>query len=333
MIMTKIKESEWSVNYLDIQNLEYKQLKCELCSCHEWRGENRAYVCFEKNSFEFQRNHVVYNIEISVRKIEKCIVIKSQVPVQFERLYLYLGDVRRYEYLFDGAFYTMSKCLADGNEVTETIKSVELGYFQSARSKHKIPLELNDREYKKFFLKWIKLQNEFGIINQMNLFASCINRLTADVRISMLIECYEALGKKLEKLHLLTVIPEQNSSRQVNCPNCGCIYSISIRGKKTLACYVYAIIEKYGKPIFNTEFRRRKSLIGHIIKTRNKVFHVNAKQRKVLKGGQCGFYAVKLDWLFRYIIWILMGYNQDKLDDLVSKEVVKFESEFSQLIY
>lgn len=94
---------------------------------------------------------MVYNIEISVRKIEKCIVIKSQVPVQFERLYLYLGDVRRYEYLFDGAFYTMSKCLADGNEVTETIKSVELGYFQSARSKHKIPLELNDREYKKFF--------------------------------------------------------------------------------------------------------------------------------------------------------------------------------------
>lgn len=149
----------------------------------------------------------------------------------------------------------------------------------------------------------------------------------------MLIECYEALGRKLEKLHILSVAPETNTSRQVTCSNCGGSHSIPIRGKKTLACYVSALVEKYGKPVFLTEFRRRRSLIARMIKTRNKVFHVNPKQKKVLKGGQCGFYAVKLEWMFRYIIWILMGYNQAKLDAVISKEVMKFESDFKNLIY
>lgn len=316
-----------------IQNQKYEQLKNEMCSSIEWRGENDKYICFEKSSFAFQRNHVIYSVEVSVIQTEKCITIKSQVPVQFESLYLYAGDVRRYEYLFDGVFYVTNKCLADGNEVTEAIKSVELGYFQSARSKHKIPLELDDKEYKKYFLKWIKLQNDLGIINQMMLFANGVNGLTADVRISMLIECYEALGRKLEKLHILFVAPEPSTFRQVSCSNCGGSHSIPIRGKKTLACYVNALIEKYGKPVFSTEFRRRRSLIAHMIKTRNKVFHVNPKQKKVLKGGQCGFYAVKLEWMFRYIIWILMGYDQAKLDAVILKEVMNFESDFIDLIY
>ena len=321
------------MRYLIIQSRKYEQLKNEMCSSIEWRGENNTYICFEKSSFAFQRNHVIYSVEVSVIQTEKCIMIKSQLPVQFESLYLYVGDVRRYEYLFDGAFYVMNKCLADGNEVTKAVKSVELGYFQSARLKHKIPLELDDKEYKKYFLKWLKLQNDLGIINQMMLFANGVNGLTADVRISMLVECYEALGRKLERLHILSVVPEPNTSRQVTCSNCGGSHSISIRGKKTLACYVNALVEKYGKPVFSTEFRRRRSLIAHMIKTRNKVFHINPKQKKVLKGEQCGFYAVKLECMFRYIIWILMGYDQEKLDTVVSKEVVKFESDFTDLIY
>lgn len=318
---------------MELQNQKYEQLKNEMCSYIEWHGENNTCICFEKSWFVFQRNHVVYSVAVSVTKTEKCIVITSQVPVRFESLYLYVGDVRRYEYLFDGAFYTMVKCLADGKEVTETVKPVELGYFKSARLKHKISLELNDKEYKKYFVKWLKLQNDLGIINQMALFAYGVNGLTADVRISMLLECCEALGRKLERLHILSVVPEPSTSRQVTCPNCGDTYLITIRGKKTLACYVNALVEKYGKPVFTTEFRRRKSLITHMIKTRNKVFHVNPKQKKVLKGGQCGFYAVKLEWMFRYIIWILLGYDQAKLETVVSKEINKFESKFSNLIY
>ncbi len=62
------------------------------------------------------------------------------------------------------------------------------------------------------------------------------------------------------------------------------------------------LIETYGKTIFYSEYQKRKSLIKKIVKTRNKVFHVNAKQKNILDGEQCGFYAIKLEWLFRYII-------------------------------
>ena len=81
------------MSYLIIQNQKYEQLKNEMCSSIEWRGENDKYICFEKSSFAFQRNHVIYSVEVSAIKTEKCITIKSQVPVQFESLYLYAGDV------------------------------------------------------------------------------------------------------------------------------------------------------------------------------------------------------------------------------------------------
>lgn len=88
-----------------------------------------------------------------------------------------------------------------------------------------------------------------------------------------------------------------------------------------------------GKTIFSREYRRRKTLIQKIVKTRNKVFHVNAKQNGVLGGAQCGFYAIKLEWMFRYIIWLEMGFPKDKLDVVIEKEIKKFESQFSNLIY
>lgn len=101
----------------------------------------------------------------------------------------------------------------------------------------------------------------------------------------------------------------------------------------TLACCLSAILENYGKPIFTTEYRRRKSLVNRIVKTRNKVFHVNSRQKKALKGSNSGFYAIKLEWMYRYIIWLLMGYDRERLDEIVSKQILKFEQAFPNLIY
>ena len=85
--------------------------------------------------------------------------------------------------------------------------------------------------------------------------------------------------------------------------------------------------------MFATQVRYLQILIQKIVKTRNKVFHVNAKQKGVLGGAQCGFYAIKLEWMFRYIIWLEMGFPKDKLDVVIEKEIKKFESQFSNLIY
>lgn len=69
--------------------------------------------------------------------------------------------------MVDGAFYCMKKCETDGIDVTNSITDVELPYFFSEKYKHKIPLELTDKEYKRYFLKWLKLQSSLGIINQV----------------------------------------------------------------------------------------------------------------------------------------------------------------------
>ncbi len=85
---------------------------------------------------------------------------------------------------------------------------------------------------------------------EMVLFVNGVNGLTADVRISMLVECYEAIGRKLERLHIISVVPEPSTSRQVICSNCGGSHTIPIRGKKTLACYVNVLVGKYRKQVF-----------------------------------------------------------------------------------
>lgn len=315
------------------ENTTYDQLRTQRHLSLEWRGINSTQICFEKSCFSFKKDHVTYAIEIAVIGNEKKISISVDTPTTFEKIYHYLGDIRRYEYLVDGAFYCMKKCKTYGIDVTNSITDVEIPYFFSGKYKHKIPLELTDKEYKRYFLKWLKLQSSLGIINQVALFANCLNGLTADVRISMLAECFEAFGKRLEKEKKIIVKSENNTTRTVQCENCKEKFELPIRGKKSFACYMTALIETYGKTIFSREYRRRKTLIQKIVKTRNKVFHVNAKQNGVLDGAQCGFYAIKLEWMFRYIIWLEMGFPKDKLDVVIKKEIKKFESQFPNLIY
>ena len=302
------------------ENITYEQLKTQMHLSLEWCGVNSTQICFERKAISLKKDHITYMIEITVIGKEKKISICADTQTSFEKMYYYLNTVRRYEYLFDGAFFCMKKCDIDGVDITKIIANVELSYFSSEKYKH-------------YFLKWIKLQSTLGIINQVTLFANCVNGLTADVRVSMLAECFEALGKRLEKEKKINVKLENDRIRKIKCKKCQKEFEFPIRGKKTFACYMMALIEEYGKPIFSSEYRRRRTLIQKIVKTRNKVFHVNAKQKKTLNGSQCGFYAIKLEWMFRYIIWLEMGIPKDKLDFIVEREIKKFEKEFPQLIY
>ena len=90
----------------------------------EWRGINSTQICFEKSCFSFKKDHVTYAIEIAVIGNEKKISISVDTPTTFEKIYHYLGDIRRYEYLVDGAFYCMKKCKTYGIDVTNSITDV-----------------------------------------------------------------------------------------------------------------------------------------------------------------------------------------------------------------
>lgn len=294
---------------------EYSDIKYNKYLKLIWSGENNTYFGFEKSEFEFRRNNISYHVKITLFHNQKCIELISNTLVELEKLYSWICKIRRYEYLFDGAFYVLSKCSVDDEDITDIIDKIEVGYFQNAKYKHRIPLELEDREYKKYFLRWIIIEKRLDIINQMVLYANNIRGIPADVRLAMLTECYEALARKLKRKGLITITPEPNS------------------GRVTLACCLFAILENYGKPIFTTEYRRRKSLVNRIVKTRNKVFHVNSRQKRTLKGANSGFYTIKLEWMYRYIVWLLMGFDRGKIDKIVSEQILKFEQEFPSLIY
>lgn len=312
---------------------EYDTIKDNKYSKLIWIENNEKYSCFWEKTLKFQKDNIVYYIKILLLHDKKQIEIVCDNPVELEKLYLWLGEIRRFEYLFDGAFYVLENCTVDDENITDIIRKVEVGYFQNAKYLHKIPLQLDKKAYKKYFLKWLALERNLGIINQMVLYASNVNGLPVDVRISMLTECYEALAKKLEKKGIITITAEKNTNRQVECPKYKRPHSIPIKGKKTLACCLMAILEEFGKPIFTTEYRRKKSLVNHIVKTRNKVFHVNSRQKKTLNGSHSGFYAIKLDWLYRYIVLLLMGIERNKLDKIVSKQILEFEQQHPDLIY
>ena len=90
------------------ENTTYDQLKTQRHLSLEWRGINSTQICFEKSCFSFKKDHVTYTIEIAVIGDEKKISISVDTPTTFEKIYHYLGDIRRYEYLVDGAFYCMN---------------------------------------------------------------------------------------------------------------------------------------------------------------------------------------------------------------------------------
>lgn len=300
---------------METNSKEYNDIKHNKFSKLIWTEENSTYSGFKKRQFQFRRNNRNYHVEITLFHKEKRIELISDTSVELEQLYSWIGKIRRYEYLFDGAFYVLSKCIADDVDITNIISKVEVGYFQNANYKHQIPLKLDGKEYKRYFLKWIIIEKKLDIINQMVLYANNVRGIPADVRLAMLTECYEALAGRLKRKGLITITPESNS------------------GRVTLACCLFAILENYGKPVFTTEYRRRKSLVKRIVKTRNKVFHVNNRQKKTFKGSNSGFYAIKLEWMYRYIVWLLMGFDRGRLDEIINKQILKFEHDFPDLIY
>ena len=77
----------------------------------------------------------------------------------------------------------------------------------------------------------------------------------------MLAECFEAFGKRLEKEKKIIVKSENNTTRTVQCENCKEKFELSIRGKKSFACYMAALIETYGKTIFSRDVYKRQALM------------------------------------------------------------------------
>lgn len=293
------------------EKLDFEKIKNNPCKKFVWVGSNTSYLLKQvtKHAVHVTYQKMVFKITITrVMDVKWIEIERSEAPMYI--FYELMNEVRRFEYLFDGAFYNTTQCKMDDMEIVDAIRCVDLGYFQYAKRKRRILLNLRDMEYQKYFCKWLKLEKDLGIINQMVLYAGNINGLPVDVRISMLTECFEALVRKLEIRQLIQKVYPRTLE---NCMN--------------------AILIAYGEPVFTAEKNNWHTLVRRIVKTRNKVFHVDSRKKDVLNGPQSGFYAVKLEWLYRYIVWRMLGYDRNRLDDVLKQEIDTYNANYPQLIF
>lgn len=315
--------------------MKYEEIKADKYSELVWCGRDEKYINInvELSRINLKRHNVKLYIEVSLEQCERKILINSDSPLSLEELYMYLGSVRRYEYLFDGTFYRMKSCTADGGDVTEALWEVEAGYFRYSKYGTRLLINLPDKDYTKIFRNWLIAEKRLGIINQMILYADNIPHLTADIRLAMVAETYESFAKMLEKQGNIRIVKEPTVYKEIICQNCSYKNQIPIKGRKTLKGCLTAVIDKYGKIVFSTEFRRRKRLIKKIVKTRNKVFHVNRRQSDVLALDSLGFYVIKLNLLYRYIVLHMIGVKTETLDQSFSRIVRKYESKYANCIF
>lgn len=150
-------------------------------------------------------------------------------------LRMWVDELRRFEYLFQGAFQVRESCKADDEDITAEIRKIELGYFQNAEYKHCIRLHFMDKQYKSYFLRWMKLEKSLGIINQTMLYSSNVRGLPVDLRLALALECYESLSEMLENKGYLTVKKEPDSNIKQTYPYCQQQYVIKIKGRKNFA--------------------------------------------------------------------------------------------------
>ena len=135
----------------------------------------------------------------------------------------------------------------DGVDYIDKIKKYILNYVESYRNYAWIPLNLTNKEYKKMFLRFNKVVKKRTLCHQVFLYAEYSVGMTADLRMSMMLEVFETLANELEKRGDINYKVSQSNKKEIICAKCG--YKIKYKvanNKKYFYDKLYAINTKYG---------------------------------------------------------------------------------------
>lgn len=292
----------------------------ELVKEFTWQGVYKDCVGFEYNKLELQDGNNQLQIDISLEGEIKDIHICCSEPMEIERLYHHVLNVRQFEYLFDGTFYETDKYIVDGKDYTEELEGLEIGYLKCGKNVYKINLNLSDIEYAEMFNKWLAIEDEINLISQMVLYGKNAPNMPADLRLAMISQIYEPFAEYLESKNMISISAQ---SRTYVCENCG-FQKTKILHSTFYDC-LNAIITKYGSTIFSTELKGQGDFISRIVATRVKVFHANKNKRNAYGGFDSSIYSIKLELLYRYIILLIVGNEKDKLDKEIIRITKKLE--------
>ena len=265
--------------------------------------------------FETRDNKFFIKIEqFSYRKIS----IKASEETSVFELYGVFTKIERLLMIFDGQFLNLENLEFTDSSDTEKsmLKSVgnnlmhqRLSYFKSSDLvSYKVDklLEFEEVLNSDLYDKWEHLLEELDIAHQMYLYAMGDTKITVDVKCAFLIELAETL---VEVLKVYT-----NSFQKLKPGN----------GTSLKAC-VKALIEEYGKDIFEREMEaNKKEFLSTVINSRVRIMHIKRNQKiKYFDGNESVLYILKLSLLYRRILLEILGVEKqvyvDKLRKCVSR--------------
>ena len=248
-------------------------------------------------------------IEISQNGIRN-IVINSDDGTYSDILSLYYA-FETLLMLFDGQFYTVTKA-CDGTEITiswkkrEPIKYTSADYMIGSWNRLINFEEILDES---IFLKWYELENELDLIHNMVLFCLSNADTPIDIKCAFMIEAYEGICELIHDKDQAFALP-------------------SVKNKESkLKKYFLSVVEKYGIDIFEKELIINKQQFAQIlVNSRNRIAHIKRKQdRQYLNGEECVQFLIKLSFLYRVIIFDLLGIPVCKYYDKLKSQINRID--------
>lgn len=168
-------------------------------------------------------------------------------------------------------------------------------------------LDYSEKLNDKLIERWIELQNELDIVNQVFLYNIADTGVTADVKCANLIELFEPL---------VEIINQHD-----------CFFSRLQTGEHgtTLKMCIDAVICKYGKDIFEQEYSHNKdAFLQILVRSRNRIMHIKRNQPcgNYLSGAESILYMIKICHLYRTILLILLGIQYPEFSCILNQSIL-----------
>lgn len=279
------------------------------------------------NALSIKRQGVSYHADITVIANRKEIVVSSDQESTLGKMYGFIMDIVWFENLFEGCFFPFVSWKVDGEEYIEKLNKYFLAYINSSRHYMWIPLNYEDREYKRLFNKWCKVLKSSRMRHQVFLYSTFAPGMTGDIRMALLLQIFEPIADELHAEQKIILVKQPHITHQALCQKCGAIVNQTVKNKNLfLSDRLDAILKQYGKEVFKGDSKRK--VIKKAVNVRNRVFHVDGEKNNAMTGKQCGFYLYKFSLLYRVILFTELGIGNAEMKEAIKKWVKDFNSTY-----
>jgi hypothetical protein len=260
----------------------------------------------------------------------KKIEVLSEPHSTIDAMSSIIHEILRFENLFEGLFFPLVSFMADETDYTKEIRQKQLDYYKSQKQYAYIPIAFEDQQYRKLYMKWLRVEKKNKIIHPVFLYSAYLEGMPVDIRMALLLETFEPIAQDLNNRGIITLVKPPTRTFTNRCKYCGKPVSRTVRNRELeFKDKLQPLIKKYGKTIFKGDAKTK--LIARSIKIRNKVDHVNANTENAMNGKQCGFYIYKFSLMYRYIMLWEIGVEDKDINPYISEWVEHFNEKYPQL--